>query len=179
MTDPIRQQIATAADLIVVKVGTRVLTGPDGLLDSARIDSLGRQIDAVSSDGRRVVLVSSGAVGAGMGRIGLTKRPSELAQLQAVAAIGQSCLIEAYERALRGRGRHELDRHGLERRQALRRQTKMPPLELAEGPLNKHLYLYVLLRGIRLFCVISSIFFIFCLYGTSSNPNSSSISRRS
>ena len=106
MTDPIRQQIATAADLIVVKVGTRVLTGPDGLLDSARIESLGRQIDAVSSGGRRVVLVSSGAVGAGMGRIGLTRRPSELAQLQAVAAIGQSCLIEAYERALRGRGRH-------------------------------------------------------------------------
>jgi glutamate 5-kinase len=50
--------------------------------------------------------VSSGAVGAGMGRIGLDRRPTELARLQAVAAIGQSCLIEAYERALRGRGRH-------------------------------------------------------------------------
>jgi glutamate 5-kinase len=87
-------------------VGTRVLTGPDGLLDAARIDSLGRQIDAIAADGRRVVLVSSGAVGAGMGRIGLDRRPTELARLQAVAAIGQSCLIEAYERALRGRGRH-------------------------------------------------------------------------
>jgi glutamate 5-kinase len=41
-----------------------------------------------------------------MGRLGLTRRPTELAKLQAVAAIGQSCLIEAYERALRGRGRH-------------------------------------------------------------------------
>jgi glutamate 5-kinase len=106
MTDPIRQQIVAAAELIVVKVGTRVLTCPDGLLDSARIESLGRQIDAISTNGRRVVLVSSGAVGAGMGRIGLSRRPSELARLQAVAAIGQSCLIEAYERALRGHGRH-------------------------------------------------------------------------
>lgn len=106
MIDPLRQQIADAAGTIVVKVGTRVLTGPDGLLDAARIDSLGRQIDSIAADGRRVVLVSSGAVGAGMGRIGLDRRPTELARLQAVAAIGQSCLIEAYERALRGRGRH-------------------------------------------------------------------------
>ena len=106
MTDPLRQQILSAADLVVVKVGTRVLTGPDGLLDEARIESLGRQIDAVTAGGRRVVLVSSGAVGAGMGRLGLTARPTELAMLQAVAAIGQSCLIEAYEHALRGRGRH-------------------------------------------------------------------------
>ncbi|NBW86524.1 MAG: glutamate 5-kinase, partial [Planctomycetia bacterium] len=106
MTDSLRQHIASSARLIVVKVGTRVLTGPDGLLDAARIDSLGRQIDAVASRGVQVVLVSSGAVGAGMGRIGLARRPQELAQLQAVAAIGQSCLIEAYERALRGRGRH-------------------------------------------------------------------------
>ena len=106
MTDPLRHEITTAADPIVVKVGTRVLTGPDGLLDAARIESLGRQIDTVAAAGRRVVLVSSGAVGAGMGRLGLTRRPTELAKLQAVAAIGQSCLIEAYERALRGRGRH-------------------------------------------------------------------------
>ncbi len=106
MLDPLRQQIADTAGTIVVKVGTRVLTGLDGLLDAARIDSLGRQIDAIAADGRRVVLVSSGAVGAGMGRIGLDRRPTELARLQAVAAIGQSCLIEAYERALRGRGRH-------------------------------------------------------------------------
>jgi len=89
-----------------VKVGTRVLTGTDGRLDAARIECLGRQIDSLGSSGRQVVLVSSGAVGAGLGRMGLTRRPEELASLQAVAAIGQSCLIEAWERALRGRGRH-------------------------------------------------------------------------
>jgi len=104
--DPVRQAIASSAALIVVKVGTRVLTGPDGLLDTARIESFGRQFDAVLAQGRQIVLVSSGAVGAGMGRMGLTTRPQELAQLQAVAAIGQSSLIEAYERAFRSRGRH-------------------------------------------------------------------------
>jgi len=106
MTDSARLDLASAARLIVVKVGTRVLTGPDGLLDTARIEALGRQFDAALAAGRRIVLVSSGAVGAGMGRMGLTVRPQELASLQAVAAIGQSCLIEAYERAFRGRGRH-------------------------------------------------------------------------
>lgn len=101
-----REAIATAAGLIVVKVGTRVLTRPDGLLDTDRIESLGRQFNTLLTAGKQVVLVSSGAVGAGMGRMGLTRRPAELAHLQAVAAIGQSCLVEAYERALRAQGRH-------------------------------------------------------------------------
>jgi glutamate 5-kinase len=106
MTDQFRQDIVSSARLIVVKVGTRVLTGPDGLLDAARIEAIGRQFDALLSEGRQIVLVSSGAVGAGMGRMGLRERPRELADLQAVAAIGQSCLIEAYERVLRARNRH-------------------------------------------------------------------------
>ena len=106
MSDQFRQQIAATAGLIVVKVGSRVLTGADGLLDAGHIDALGRQIDAVGRSGRQVVLVSSGAVAAGMGRLGLSKRPTELAQLQAVAAVGQSCLIEAWERSLRVHGKH-------------------------------------------------------------------------
>lgn len=101
-----REAIAAAAGLIVVKVGTRVLTRPDGLLDTGRIESLGHQFNALLAAGKHVVLVSSGAVGAGMGRMGLTRRPTELAHLQAVAAIGQSGLVEAYERALRAQGRH-------------------------------------------------------------------------
>ena len=56
--------------------------------------------------GRRVALVSSGAVAAGMGRLGLKKRPTDLAQLQAVAAVGQTSLVEAYDRTLRSHGRH-------------------------------------------------------------------------
>ena len=106
MPDPLRQDVADVARLLVVKVGTRVLTGANGLLDPHRIEALGRQFDALLASGRSVVLVSSGAVGAGMGRMGLSSRPQELAHLQAVAAIGQSCLIEAYERSFRSRGRH-------------------------------------------------------------------------
>lgn len=106
MNDAVREHVARRAKVVVVKVGTRVLTGPDGLLDESRIASLCSQIDQVLASGRRLVLVSSGAVAAGMGRLGLTRRPRELPQLQAVAAIGQSLLVECYERALRRHHRH-------------------------------------------------------------------------
>ena len=106
MTDLLRQEIATAATTIVVKVGTRVLTRSDGRLDQQRITQLAEELNRVVATGRKVVLVSSGAVGAGMGRLGLAARPTNLAQLQAVAAVGQSVLVEAYERELRSHGRH-------------------------------------------------------------------------
>ena len=106
MTDLLRQEIATLATTIVVKVGTRVLTRSDGRLNHERITQLGEELNAVIDSGRRVVLVSSGAVGAGMGRLGIGRRPEDLAHLQAVAAIGQSALVEAYERAFRAHGRH-------------------------------------------------------------------------
>ena len=106
MPDLIRQEIAATSSTIVVKVGTRVLTRADGQLDQQRIDNLAEQIHQVMDTGRKVVLVSSGAVGAGMGRLGLKTRPADLARLQAVAAVGQSVLIESYERALLKHGRH-------------------------------------------------------------------------
>ena len=106
MVDPLRHALSSAARLLVVKVGSRVLTAADGRLDESRIEALGRQCDALRAQGREVVLVSSGAVAAGMGRMGLARRPQELAELQAVAAVGQSCLIEAYERAFRRHGHH-------------------------------------------------------------------------
>jgi len=106
MTDLLRQEIATAATTIVVKVGTRVLTRSDGRLNHERITQLAEELSQVVATGRKVALVSSGAVGAGMGRLGLAARPANLAQLQAVAAVGQSVLVEAYERALRSHGRH-------------------------------------------------------------------------
>lgn len=106
MIDILRQEIAALATTIVVKVGTRVLTRSDGQLNHDRIQQLVDQIHHVLSTGRKVVLVSSGAVGAGMGRLGLKTRPTDLAHLQAVAAIGQSSLVEAYERALHKHGHH-------------------------------------------------------------------------
>jgi glutamate 5-kinase len=106
MTDLVRQEIATAATTIVVKVGSRVLTHPDGRLDERQIARLAEQIHQVIVGGRQVVLVSSGAVASGMGRLGLKRRPVDLAHLQAVAAIGQSMLVEAYERGLSAHGHH-------------------------------------------------------------------------
>ncbi|MGL4513445.1 MAG: glutamate 5-kinase [Lacipirellulaceae bacterium] len=105
MPDPQRLAVVAHADPVVVKVGTRVLTGKGGGLDLARVDSLAEQLAEIGAGSkRRVVLVSSGAVGAGIGRLGLTKRPTDLASLQAVAALGQSRLIEAYNQALEKRG---------------------------------------------------------------------------
>src|SRR5262245_56346151 len=101
MSSADRQQIAALAHTIVVKVGTRVLTTPDGLLDQERIAQLAEDMHQLLESGRKVALVTSGAVGAGMGRLKLPRRPANLAQLQAVAAVGQSHLIECYDRTLR------------------------------------------------------------------------------
>jgi len=106
MTDILRQEIATATDQLVVKVGSRVLTRLDGTLDTQRVASLAEQLVGLADGGHRVALVSSGAVAAGMGRIGLRQRPTDLAELQAIAAIGQSHLIEAYDHALCQHGYH-------------------------------------------------------------------------
>lgn len=105
MSDLVRQEIAATADTVVVKVGTRVVTRPDGMLDDERIASLAEELSEIRESGRRVVLVSSGAVGAGLSQLGLSRRPTDLAQLQAVAAIGQTNLIETYDRTFRKHGR--------------------------------------------------------------------------
>jgi glutamate 5-kinase len=106
MPDLLRQEIAAAAHTIIVKVGTRVLTTAAGTLNQERVAALAEELHQVMQTGRKVALVTSGAVGAGMGRLGLTKRPAELARLQAVAAVGQSHLMECYDRGLRTHGRH-------------------------------------------------------------------------
>lgn len=105
MSETLRKQVAEAATTVVVKVGTRVITLDDGTLNHERIDQLAEEIHAISEAGRRVVLVSSGAVGAGISLLGLKTRPTDLARLQAVAAVGQTHLIEAYDRVLARHGR--------------------------------------------------------------------------
>ncbi len=104
--DLVRDEVVLPAHYWVVKVGTSVLTKPDGTLDPARIDHLSEQISAVMDAGRKVALVSSGAVGAGMGQLGWKRRPDNLRQLQAAAAVGQAYLIRAYDEGLRRHGRH-------------------------------------------------------------------------
>lgn len=106
MIDLVRQEAVKSASTIVVKVGTNVLTRPDGALDEPHLARLAEQIARVHEQGRRVVLVSSGAIGAGLARLGRKGRPTELPQLQAAAAIGQSDLMNAYDRSFRPHGIH-------------------------------------------------------------------------
>jgi glutamate 5-kinase len=106
MIDPVRQEVIAHAHTVVVKVGTNVLTGPDGALDPGRVQALADQVERVRRTGRKVVLVSSGAIGAGVGRLGLGKRPTDLRHLQACAAVGQSFLMRAYEECLVKHGTH-------------------------------------------------------------------------
>ena len=100
MIDPVRQEVIALAHTVVVKVGTNVLTGPDGVLSRQRLQALADQLQRIRACNKRVALVSSGAIGAGMGRLGLPKRPTDLRHLQACAAIGQSLLMRAYEECL-------------------------------------------------------------------------------
>ena len=94
------------AKSVVVKVGTRVLTTPSGKLDRDRVNTLARGLCKIAETGRQTIMVSSGAVGAGLGKLGLSERPTGLAQLQAIAAVGQTDLIQAYESAIASAGRH-------------------------------------------------------------------------
>src|SRR5262245_25496094 len=104
MLDPVRQEVIALAHTLVVKVGTNVLTGADGTLDPDRLQALADQVQRVRAGGRRVALVSSGAIGAGIGRLGLGRRPDDLRHLQACAAVGQSFLMRAYEECLAQHG---------------------------------------------------------------------------
>ena len=104
--DLVRDEVVLSARTWVVKVGTSVLTGDDGTLDPARIGHLAEQISAVMDRGCKVALVSSGAVGAGMGQLGWRRRPDNLRQLQAAAAVGQAYLIRAYDEGFRRHRRH-------------------------------------------------------------------------
>jgi glutamate 5-kinase len=106
MIDPVRQEVVALAHTIVVKLGTNVLTGPDGRLDPGQLRALTDQVYRLRQSGRQVVLVSSGAIGAGIGQLGLGKRPSDLRHLQACAAVGQSFLMRAYQECLAPHGIH-------------------------------------------------------------------------
>jgi len=100
----LHDEILKTSDVIVVKVGTNVLSCENGLLNEPRIVQLCGDLCQMIEQKRRIVLVTSGAVGAGMGQLGLTERPTEIAELQAVAAIGQGKLIETYAQVLRQYG---------------------------------------------------------------------------
>jgi glutamate 5-kinase len=82
---------------VVIKLGTGVLTSGVGQLDTTRIAAVCAEIAALRARGTEVIVVSSGAVGLGMGALSLTRRPKELFKKQACAAIGQSRLMQTWQ----------------------------------------------------------------------------------
>ncbi|MGZ4445837.1 MAG: glutamate 5-kinase [Nocardioides sp.] len=95
----------TEARRVVVKVGSSSLTTAAGGIDPARVRSLVDVLAGLRSRGAEVVLVSSGAIAAGLSPLGLTRRPSGLAAQQAAASVGQGLLVHRYT--------EELARHGV------------------------------------------------------------------
>jgi len=89
---------------IVIKVGTKVITSKDRTLDTYKMKEMVGQIADILDRGSKVILVTSGAIGAGMGLLGLKRRPDDLSRLQAAASIGQSYLMQIYNEYFKSRG---------------------------------------------------------------------------
>ncbi|MFM7167579.1 MAG: glutamate 5-kinase [Planctomycetaceae bacterium] len=100
-----QQDAFQASRTVIVKIGTNVLTTDADRLDIPRIQCIADQIHRIQQTGRRVVLVSSGAVGAGIGILGWNRRPESLPELQAAAAIGQPSLMRTWDDAMARSGR--------------------------------------------------------------------------
>ncbi len=92
------KKIVSSAKKLVIKVGTNALTDQNGQLDTRMIGSLATQVWRLIEAGKDVVVVSSGAIGAGMSVLGIAKRPKELPLLQAAAAVGQNKLMQLFEK---------------------------------------------------------------------------------
>jgi glutamate 5-kinase len=100
----VHRDILKSVSRIVVKLGTGVLTDSRKLIDPAQLAQLVAQVAALKKSGKEVVLVTSGAVGAGMGALGYDARPTDLAEKQACAAVGQSRLMAAYDKLFSAHG---------------------------------------------------------------------------
>jgi glutamate 5-kinase len=111
MESSVRRTAFDASRTVVVKIGTNALSRPDDTLDLDRISSIADQLVRLRQTGKKVLVVSSGAIGAGIGLLGLKERPKELPHLQATASVGQAHLIGAYDAAFQ--------RHGLRASQIL------------------------------------------------------------
>ncbi|MFZ9628859.1 MAG: glutamate 5-kinase [Ilumatobacteraceae bacterium] len=126
---------------VVAKIGTSSLTDARGVIETGVIDALCDQLAALRAGGHEVILVTSGAVSAGVAALGLAERPGDVITLQAISAAGQSRLMETYNRSL---ARHALvaaqvllvPHDFVDRRQYLHaRQTLVRLLELGCIPI--------------------------------------------
>ncbi len=100
-----RKELMAGIKRVVVKVGTYLLTGGQTGLDEKLIRGLVSQLASLRGDGYEVLLVTSGAIGAGTLELGLKKRPDTLPGLQAAAAVGQTALMHLYRELFAARGR--------------------------------------------------------------------------
>lgn len=89
---------------IVVKVGTSIITEEGGSISSEKVENIVKQISRAKKDGLEIALVSSGAIAAGIEKMGMKKRPRDIGKLQAVAAVGQGLLMEMYSRVFKSHG---------------------------------------------------------------------------
>ena len=101
-----KQGVVQHAQRIVVKVGSSLVTAEGRGLDHAALSRWAGQIAVLAEQGKQVVLVSSGAIAEGIARLGWSKRPHAVNQLQAAAAVGQMGLVQAYESVFRTHGLH-------------------------------------------------------------------------
>ena len=83
---------------LVVKVGTSSLTHKTGLLNIRQVERLCKTLADIENSGHQVILVSSGAIGMGVGKLNLDKKPSDMATKQAAAAVGQCELMYIYDK---------------------------------------------------------------------------------
>ena len=97
----LRRKYVRPAKRVVVKIGSRILSSERGL-HARRIGRLVRELAGLNDQGKKLVIVSSGAIASGMSRLGLTKRPTDLPQEQALAAVGQIRLMALYENSFAG-----------------------------------------------------------------------------
>jgi glutamate 5-kinase len=99
MTADSQQPSIGKVSRLVVKLGTGVLAPTPGTIEADRLRILGESVCNLRKEGVEVIIVSSGAVGLGMGKLGLSVRPSDLSTLRACAAIGQSLLMDIWSKA--------------------------------------------------------------------------------
>ena len=92
-----KEQI-TASRRVVVKVGTSTLTHRSGKINIRHIEGLCKVLSDLQNAGKEIILVSSGAIGVGVGKLGLSRRPDETSKKQALAAIGQCELMFMYDK---------------------------------------------------------------------------------
>ncbi len=102
--NPTRKKYLSAVRTAVVKLGTQLLSDKEGRLDGPFLGKMAAQVATLRGRGVKVTIVSSGAIGAGLRELNLPKRPTDLAKLQAVAAVGQRRLMDEWAAAFKPHG---------------------------------------------------------------------------